>query len=71
MQNRVPQGEVFSVPIFLIAINDITKRVDFPFSQWLFADDYNINHQTADLQRAHRLLPKMLDKANVRSHPTI
>ena len=32
IQNGVPQGEVFSVPLFLIAINDIKKCVHFPFS---------------------------------------
>jgi len=52
---------VFSVPLFLIAINDITKCVHFPFSQRLFADDYNISLQSADPLRAHRLIQKTLD----------
>ena len=39
----VPQGEVFSVPLFLITINDISKCVKFPLTQRLFADDYSIS----------------------------
>jgi len=61
IQNGVPQGEVFSVPLFLIPINDITECVHFPFSQRLFADDYSISLQSTDPLRAHRLIQKILD----------
>ena len=61
IQNGVLQGEMFSVPLFLIVINDITNCVQFPFSQRLFADDYNITLQSSDPSRAHRLLQNTLD----------
>ena len=48
--------------VFLIAINGITNCVQFPFSQRLSADDYNITLQSSDPSRAHRLLQKVLDK---------
>ena len=38
IQNGVPKGEVWSIPLFLIAI-DISKCVTFPLTQRLFADD--------------------------------
>ena len=32
IQNGVPQGEIWSVPFFLIAIDDLSKRVTFPLN---------------------------------------
>ena len=61
VQNGVPQGEVFSVLLFLLAINDITKCVKFPLTQRLFADDYNISIRSSNPIRAHRLLQETLD----------
>ena len=61
IQNGVPQGEVFSVSLYLIAVKDITKCVHFPFSQRLFADDYNFSLQSADPLRAHSLIQITLD----------
>jgi len=62
IQNGVPQGDVFSVPLFLIAINDITKNVYFPITQRLFDDDYNISIRSSHPNGAHRLLQKTLNK---------
>ena len=43
IQNGIPQGDVWSVPLFLIAINDITKCVAFPLTQRILADDFSIS----------------------------
>ena len=61
VENGVPQGEVFSVPLFLIANNDISKCVKFPLTQRLFADDYSISLRSSNPARAHRLLQEVLD----------
>ena len=61
IQNGVPQGEVLSVILFLIAINDITKNVKFPLTQRLFADDFNISLRSSNPHRAHRLLQNTLN----------
>ena len=62
IQNGIPQGDVWSVPLFLIAINDITKCVAFPLTQRLFADDFSISLQSSHPHRAARLLQHTLDK---------
>jgi len=61
VENDVPQGEVFSVPLFLIAINDISKCVKFPLTQRLFADNYSISLRSSNPDRAHRLLQEVLN----------
>ena len=61
IQNGVLQGEVFSVCLFLIAINDLTKCIKFPLTQRLFADDYNISLRSSNPHRAHRLLQQALN----------
>lgn len=61
VENGVPQGEVFSVLLFLLAIDDITKCVNFPLTQRLFADDYNISLRATNPIRAHRMLQETLD----------
>ena len=61
VDNGVPQSEVSSVLLFLLAINDITKCVKFPLTQRLFADDYNISLRATNPVRAHRLLQETLD----------
>ena len=58
----VPQGEVLSVPLFLLAINDLTKCTKFPLTQRLFADDYCISLSSPNPHRAHRLLQDTLNK---------
>ena len=62
IENGVPQGEVLSVLLFLVAINDLTKNVHFPITQRLFADDYSLSLQASNPVRAHRLLQQTLDK---------
>jgi len=62
IQNGVPQGEVWSVPLFLIAINELTNCVQFPLTQRLFADDFSISLSSSNPQRAARLLQMTLDK---------
>lgn len=61
VENGVPQGEVLSVLLFLLAINDITKCVKPPLTQRLFADDYSISVRSSNPTRAHRLLQESLD----------
>ena len=61
VENGVPQGEVFSVPLFLIAINDIFKCVKFALTQRLFADDYAIYLRSSNPTRARRLLQEVFD----------
>ena len=62
IENGVPQGEVLSVLLFLIAVNDLPKNADFPITQRLFADDYSISLKSSNPMRAHRLLQQTLDK---------
>ena len=61
IENGVAQGEVFSVLLFLVAINDITKCIKFLLKQPLFADDYNIFVRSSNPLRAHRFLQQTLD----------
>ena len=61
VHNGVPQGEVFSVLLFLVAIDDITKCVKFPLTQRLFADDFNISVRSSDPFRARRILQETLN----------
>lgn len=61
IQNGVPQGEVWSVPLFLMAIDDIRTCVSFPLTQRLFADDYSISLLSSNPHRAIRLLQQTLD----------
>ena len=61
VQNGVPQGEVWSVPLFLLAIDDIRTCVSFPLTQRLFADDYSISLLSSNPHRAARLLQQTLD----------
>ena len=42
IENRVPQGSVLSVTLFLIAINDITTNITTAVKGCLFADDYTL-----------------------------
>jgi len=60
VENGVPLGEVFSVPFFLIAINDTSKSVKFPLTLCLFADDYGISLRSSNPARAHRPLQGVL-----------
>ena len=62
IQNGVPQGEVWSVPLFLIAINDLTNCVHFPLTRRLFADDFSVSLASSNPKRAARLLQLTLDK---------
>jgi len=62
IQNCAPQGEVWSVPLFLIAINDLTSCVSPPLTKRLFADDFSISLLTSNPQRTKRLLQITLDK---------
>ena len=61
IQNGVPQGEVWSVPLFLIAIDDICACVSFPLTQRLFADDFSISLLSSNPHRAARLLQQTLN----------
>lgn len=63
--HSVPQGEVWSVPLFLLAINDITKCTPFPLTQRLFADDYSISLHSSNPIRSKRLLQETLNKISV------
>ena len=65
IQNRVPQGEVWSVPLFLIAINDIKKCINIPLTQRLFADDYIIFLHSSNPQRARRFLQQNLNNISI------
>lgn len=65
IENGVPQGEVLSVLLFLIAINDLPQQTDFPITQRLFADDYSISLKSSNPIRAHRLLQQTLDRISV------
>jgi len=60
--NGVPQGEVWSVPLFLIAINDLINCVTFPLIRRLFADDFSVSFASANPKRAARLLQLTLKK---------
>jgi len=62
IQNGNPQSDVFSLPLFLIAINDITKNVSYPITQRLFADDYNMSIRSSQPNRAHSLLQETPNK---------
>ena len=62
IQNGVPQGEVWSVPLFLIAINELTNCVHFPLTKRLFADDFNISLISSNPDRAKRLLQITLNQ---------
>ena len=62
IQNGVPQGSVISVTLFLVAINDISSKINFPLTHILFADDLSINIQSRNPSRAHRLLQNTINK---------
>jgi len=59
IQDGVPQGEMFSLSLFRIAISDITKCEDFPFSQHFLRTISSFNHQTlseyTDYFKEHRI----------------
>lgn len=57
----VPQGQVLSVLLFLLAINDLPLQIKSPLTQPFFADDYNISLQSSCPSRAHRLLQSSLN----------
>ena len=58
----VLQGDVFSILLFFMAINDITENVKYPITQRLFADDYNISVRSSHPDRAHCLLQETLSE---------
>ena len=62
VHNGVPRGEVWSVPLFLIAINDLTNCVTFPLTRRIFADDFSVSLAFFNPKRATRLLQLTLNK---------
>lgn len=55
--DRDPQGEIRSLPLFPIVINE-----HFPFTQSLFEDDYTIFLQSSNPYRTIKLLQESLNK---------
>ena len=52
IQNSVSQEEVRSVPLFLIAINDLTNCISFPLTRRFFADDFSVSLASSIPKRA-------------------
>lgn len=54
--NGTPQGSILSVHCFIIAINNITKKIPPPIKYRLFADDLNISIQASNIRAAQSYL---------------
>ena len=61
-QNGIPQGSPLSGTLFLIAINNITKIIKYPFETIILADDLSIHLRSNNPKRAHRILQDTIDK---------
>lgn len=55
-ERRPQEADVWSVSLFLMEINDLTKCFKFPLTQNLSAGDYNTSVKSSDPQRTARLL---------------
>ena len=62
IRNGEPREEVWSVSLFLIAIDELTNCVYFPLTHRPFADDFSVSLSTSNHQRAARLLQTTLDR---------
>ena len=61
-EDGVPQGSVLSVPLFLIAINNILKSIPDGVSRALFADDLTIWYHSRNLPSICRKLQLAINK---------
>ncbi|KAF0689194.1 Reverse transcriptase domain-containing protein, partial [Aphis craccivora] len=60
--NGVPQGSTISVTLFLVAINNITKNIEYPVQSTLYADDFNIFCSSKSLATIEAHLQLTVDK---------
>jgi hypothetical protein len=75
-ENSLPQGSVISVTMFLLAINNIFKKIPKPTKHLLFADDchmycsgQNIKTTIEILQQALNILQNWSDKTGFKFPP--
>jgi len=61
IKNGLPQGSVLSVTLFLVAINDICKRLPNPVKCILFADDCSIYCSGSQIKTSSLFLQQALD----------
>ncbi|XP_054015783.1 uncharacterized protein LOC128896415 [Hylaeus anthracinus] len=59
--NGIPQGSVISLPLFLIAINDITQVIKKPGKCFPFADDLTIMFTGKKIKQTEKLAQQALD----------
>uniref|UniRef100_A0A6V7JSH2 Reverse transcriptase domain-containing protein n=1 Tax=Bracon brevicornis TaxID=1563983 RepID=A0A6V7JSH2_9HYME len=60
-ENGIPQGSVLSVLLFLIAINDVTKCIDYPVKASLFADDLTLSCYGKTIKTTTETIQRSLD----------
>lgn len=68
--NRLPQGSVLSITLFLVAINDICKNLPKPVKYTLFADDCNIYCSGSQIKSTTQFLQRALDSLSKWSSKT-
>jgi len=59
--NGLPQGSALSVTLFLVAINDICKKIPKPVKNILFADDCHIYCSGSQIETAIHFLQLSLN----------
>lgn len=61
-ENGLPQGEILSVTLFLLAINKIFEYIDHPVKAYLFADDIVIFCKGKNLNSTRAYLQKTISR---------
>lgn len=62
LENGIPQGSVFSVTLFLCAINSILDTVDLPVKGLLYADDLTIFVSHKNIRQIEKKLQLAINK---------